>query len=173
MSKRTSSVVQTGQLEGAKISIETVHNVGLQESLTITNRGTVVQPMSEWVLASLRGQVFYVFPDDLLIRPGMNVVIFSGQQKPAKTHLDQTRWKDLMWTTDQVWNNHGDTAILFDAVGQEVDRHSYPHSRVLGSSDKRKKALISDDSGFEIVDEGLDHVKKVTRKKSGAMTSHL
>ncbi len=75
MPKRTSSVVHTGQLEGAKITIEAIHNDGLQESITIINSGTVIQPMSGWVLASLRGKVFYQFPDDLLIRPGMNVVV--------------------------------------------------------------------------------------------------
>ncbi len=166
MSKRTSSIVQTGQLEGAKISIQMVHNDGLHEDLTIINRGTIVQPMSRWVLASLRGQVFYQFPDDLLLRSGMSVVIYSGQWEPETAHNNQTNRVDLLWTTDQVWNNHGDTAILFDANGLEIDRYSYPHERVLGSSSNRRKVLIRTDNGFDIDSEVLLRAQKVTRKHS-------
>lgn len=172
MSKRTSSVVHTGQLEGAKIAIEAVHNDGLFESLTIINRGTIVQPISGWVLASLRGQVFYQFPDDLRIRPGKSVVVYSGQQKPEKSNNDLSIQTELLWAPEQIWNNHGDTAILFDANDLEIDRYSYPHERVLGSSDKRKKALIREDSSFEIVDEEFYHEKKVTRKQNGTIASH-
>jgi hypothetical protein len=178
MSKRTSSVVQNGQLEGAEITIEAIHNDGLQESITIINNGTVVQPMSGWVLASLRGQVFYQFPDDLLIRPGMNLVLYSGQQELQKVPSQHDVWRELFWTTDQVWNNHGDIAILFDANGQEIDRYSYPHKRVLGSSANRRKVLLHNprdesglfhDTGFEIVSEALLRAKKVTRKQSGVL----
>ncbi len=169
MSKRTSHSINTGQLEGAKIIIEAVQNHGLHESVIVVNRGTVIQPMSGWILASLRGQVFYQFPDDLLIRPGKGVMVYSGQQELKKTHDDQAGWVvDLLWTTDQVWNNHGDTAILFDANDLEIDRHSYPHERVLGSSANRRKGLIRSENGFEIVDESLHREKQVTRKKSGA-----
>ena len=80
MSKRTSQIVCTGQLNGAKLKIKAVKNDGLQEYVTIINQGTVAQPMSGWVLASLRGQAFYPFPDDLMFEPGMIVVVQSGQQ---------------------------------------------------------------------------------------------
>jgi hypothetical protein len=70
----------------------------------------------------------------------------------------------LLWTVEQVWNNRGDIAILFDANGLEVDRHSYPHERVMGSSANRRKVLVRNDNGFEIVNESLSRVKKVTRK---------
>jgi hypothetical protein len=169
MSKRSSHVVNAGQLEGTKLKIEAVHNDGLQESVTIINRGTVVQPMSGWVLASLRGQAFYLFPDDVILQPDMIVVIHSGQQRPKKTQNYRGVWPELFWTTDQVWNNHGDTGILFDANGLEIDRYSYPHERVMGSSANFRKVLIRDDHGFEIVDESLRRAKKATRKQSGAL----
>jgi hypothetical protein len=169
MSKRSSYIVNTGQLEGANLKIVVIHNNGLQESLTILNRGTVVQPMSGWVLASLRGQVFYSFPDDLILYANMIAIVHSGQQElqNAPTHHDV--WRELFWTTDQVWNNHGDIAILFDANGLEIDRFSYPHERVLGSSAKRQKVLLRNDDGYEIVSEALLRAKKVTRKRSGAL----
>jgi hypothetical protein len=75
----------------------------------------------------------------------------------------------LQWTIDQVWNNHSDTAILFDANGLEIDRLSYPHERVIGSSANHRKILIRNNDGFEIVNEGLHRSKKVTRKQNGTL----
>jgi len=48
--KRTSTIVRIGQVKGAKLKIKAVKNDGLQEYVTIINRGTVVQPMSGWCL---------------------------------------------------------------------------------------------------------------------------
>ena len=75
MSKRTSQIVRIGQLQGAKIKIKAVKNDGLHEYVTIINRGTVTQPMSGWVLASLRGQACYPCTDDLMLEPGMIVKV--------------------------------------------------------------------------------------------------
>ena len=169
MSKRTSQVVCAGQLKGAKLKIKAVKNDGLQEYVTIINRGTVVQPMSGWVLASLRGQAFYPFPDDLMIEPGIIVEVQSGQLEPKKTLKDRDVWADLLWTIGQVWNNHSDTAILFDANGLEIDRLSYPHERVMGSSANRRKILVRNEAGFEIVNDPLRRAKKVTRKQNGTL----
>lgn len=169
MSKRTSQIVCIGQLKGAKLKIKAVKNDGLQEYAAIINRGTVAQPMSGWVLASLRGQTFYPFPDDLIFEPGMIVKVQSGQREPKNTNNDWGIWKNLLWTIDQVWNNRGDTAILFDANGLEIDRHSYPHERVVGSSAKRRKILIRNGNGFEIVNDSPRRAKKITQKQSGAL----
>jgi len=162
--KRTSTIVRIGQVKGAKLKIKAVKNDGLQEYVTIINRGTVVQPMSGWVLASLRGQAFYLFPDDLLFEPGMIVKVQSGQQELKKEQKDWDLLENLFWTIDQVWNNHSDTAILFDANGLEIDRLSYPHERVKGSSAYRRKILIRHDGGFEIINDSLRWAKKVSLK---------
>jgi hypothetical protein len=164
MSKQISQIVRIGQLKGAKLKIKAVKNDGLQEYAAIINRGTVVQPMSGWVLASLRGQTFYPFPDDLMFKPGMIIKVQSGQQEPKEINNKQGAWVNLLWTVEQVWNNRGDIAILFDANGLEVDRHSYPHERVMGSGSNRRKVLVRKDNGFEIVNESLSRVKKVTSK---------
>ena len=164
MPERTSQVVRMGQLKGAKIKIKEVKNDGLHEYVAIINRGTVTQPMSGWVLASLRGQAFYPFADDLILEPDMIVKIQSGQLEPKVAQAERGALKKLLWTIGQVWNNHSDTAILFDANGVEVDRLSYPYERVMGSSANRRKILIAGDSGFEIVNDSMSRSKKVTRK---------
>lgn len=164
MPERTSQVVRMGQLKGAKIKIKEVKNDGLHEYVTIVNRGTVTQPMSGWVLASLRGQAFYPFADDLILEPDMIVKIQSGQLKPKAAQAERGPLKKLLWTIGQVWNNHSDTAILFDANGVEVDRLSYPYERVMGSSANRRKVLVTGNSGFEIVNDSMSRSKKVTRK---------
>jgi hypothetical protein len=173
MSKQISQIVRIGQLKGAKLKIKAVKNDGLQEYAAIINRGTVAQPMSGWVLASLRGQTFYPFPDDLMFEPGMIVKVQSGQQEPKKTNNKRGVWADLLWTVEQVWNNRGDIAILFDANGLEVDRHSYPHERVMGSGANRRKVLVRNDNSFEIVNESPRQAKKGTRKQSGALADQL
>ncbi len=164
MSKRTSQIVRIGQLQGAKIKIKAVKNDGLHEYVTIINRGTVTQPMSGWVLASLRGQAFYPFTDDLMLEPGMIVKIQSGQLEPKEKQKDRGALKNLLWTIGQVWNNNSDTAILFDANGLEIDRLSYPNERVTGSSANSRKILVEGADGFEIVNDSLSRTKMATRK---------
>jgi hypothetical protein len=166
VSKQTSQIVSVGQLQGAKMKIKAVKNDGLQEHVTIINLGTVAQPMSGWVLASLRGQTFYPFPDDLIFEPDMVVEVQSGQLELKNAHNERDVRAVLHWTIDQVWNNHSDTAILFDANGLEIDRFSYPHERVIGSSASRRKILIRNNDGFEIVNEVLRRSKKGTRKQN-------
>ncbi len=164
MSKQLSYVVQTGELDGSKIKIEVIQNDGLQEFVTIINRGTIGQPMTGWVLASLRGQAFYLFPEDLILRPAWLIVIHSGQEESQKIKRDQAIQADLLWSTQQIWNNHSDTAVLFDVNGLEIDRYSYPHNRVMGSSANRRKVLIRNNDGFVIGNESLKRTKKITRK---------
>ena len=164
MSKYPSYVVQSGQLDGAELKIESVQNDGLREFVTIINQGTISQPMTGWVLASLRGQAFYLFPDGLVLRPAWLIVIRSGQEESQKPPRDQAIQADLLWSSQQVWNNHSDTAILFDANGLEIDRYSYPHNRVTGSGANHRKVLIHNEDGFVIGDESLKRRKKITRK---------
>jgi hypothetical protein len=173
MSKQTSQIVSVGQLQGAKMKIKAIKNDGLQEYVTIINLGTVAQPMSGWVLASLRGQAFYPFPDDLISEPDMVVEVQSGQLELKNAPNERDVWAVLYWTIDQIWNNHSDTAILFDANGLEINRLSYPHERVMGSSANRRKILISNNDGFEIVNEVLHRSKKVTRKQNGTFVGQL
>jgi hypothetical protein len=121
MTKRTTQPARAGQLAGAQVKIGQVHNDALREYVTVVNVGTMAQPMGGWALASLRGERFYTFPDGLILLPEIVAVIHSGQGASDNPP------HDLLWTEEQVWNNQGDVAVLFDADGLEVDRCAYPH----------------------------------------------
>jgi hypothetical protein len=152
MSKQTVQNVRAGQLEGVHLIIKKIHNDGLQESVSIQNQGTVAQPMSGWMLASLRGQLFYTFPDHLIFLPGMTVIVHSGQQRLGNVRGSKFAQVNLFWTNEQVWNNRGDMAILFDTDGNEIDRYAYPHDRVMGSSAEHRKMLVQNTDGQRIID---------------------
>jgi len=169
MSKQTVQNVRVGQLNGVKLIIKKIHNDGLQESVVILNKGTMAQPMNGWKLASLRGKLFFRFPDHLIILPSMKVVIHSGQQKESLARMGLTGQVDLFWTNEQVWNNHGDVAILFDADGAEIDRYVYPHERVMGSSAEHHKMLVQSSDSYQIIDaavhetgRNIRHISKPT-----------
>lgn len=131
MSKQTAQRIRTGQLEGVKLGINKIHNDSLQESVVILNQGTMAQPMNGRTLASQLSMLFIRFPDHLIILPSMKVVVHSGQQKEGRVRRGLTGQADLFWTNEQVWNDHGVVAILFDADGIEIDRYAYPNERVM------------------------------------------
>jgi hypothetical protein len=149
--------------------IKKIHNDGLQESVSIQNQGTVAQPMSGWILASLRGQRFFPFPDNLIFLPGMAIIVHSGQQMQGQVRASLIVQNDLFWTNEQVWNNRGDLAMLFDADGNEVDRYGYPNKRVMGSSAERCKVLIRDENGLQIGDEPPKQMHNTLRYSSGSL----
>jgi len=163
MSKQTAQIVRVGQLEGVKLIIKKIHNDGLQESVSIRNQGTVAQPMSGWILASIRGQLFYPFPDNLIFLPGMTVVVHSGRQIQDQDRSIKIAQVDLFWTNEQVWNNRGDMAILFDADGIEIDRYVYPHKRVMGSSAEHHKILVRRSDGYQIIDAPVHQLVRTIR----------
>jgi hypothetical protein len=166
MSKQTAQIVRTGQLEGMKLMIKKIHNDGLQESVAILNQGTMAQPMSGWTLASLRGKLFFPFPYKLILLPGMTVVVHSGQQMEHQVRRGLTGQIDLFWKNEQVWNNVGDVAILFDADGVEVDRYTYPHERVMGSSTEQTKMLVQSSDGYQITDVPVCKPGRIIRHTS-------
>jgi hypothetical protein len=171
MSKKTSQMVEAGQLAGAKVSIKRIHNDGLQEAVLLQNLGTVAQPMGGWVLASFRGNSFFSFPADLNFLPGTTIIVYSGQ--PLERQV-QTGWSstiNLFWTNEQVWNNHGDMAIVFDADGVEVDRRAYPHERIMGSDDKHTMMLIQNVDGYQIIETPARQSRKTIRHANRLSTN--
>ena len=133
--------------------IEVVHNDVLRESVIIVNKGTIAQPLCRWVLATLRGEKFYAFPDDLVLKPKMAATIHSGQGALDNPSSGLLWTEHLFWTEEQLWNNQGDVAVLFDANGREVDRYAYPHGRIMGSADKRPMRLLRDGETWRMVGE--------------------
>ncbi|MBL0345273.1 hypothetical protein [Candidatus Villigracilis affinis] len=78
----------------------------MHEYVSIVNRGTVPQPMSGWVLASLRGHAFYPFTGDLMLEPGMIVKVQSGQLESKQHKKSGARGKIIVddWSgLEQPW----------------------------------------------------------------------
>ena len=156
MTRQTSRPVRVGQMAGARPRITGILNEALREHVTIVNGGTMAQPMAGWALASLRGKRVYAFPADLILLPGMEMTIHSGQE--AHDHSPC----DLLWTQEQVWNNRADTAVLFDAHGVEVDRVPYPPRQTRAA--RSRKALIRDGDTWRIVDEPVHPSERSTTR---------
>jgi|GEM_PF-1323166 len=157
--KRTAQPIHSGQLAGAQIKVGRIYNDGLREYITVVNRGTVPQPMSGWVLASLRGERFYRFPTEVIVFPGIVTAIYSGQGAQDDPPCA------LFWTEQQVWNNKGDVAVLFDANGGEVDYLAYPHQRILGRGVQRRRRLLHDGETWRVVDEPVRRADKPIRQR--------
>ena len=106
---------------GAVLRIVTVFNEGRREHVVITNEGSQAQNLQGWVLESAPGgRQRYTFPA-VSLAPGATVRVHSGRGSAAAAAPPT----DLAWTGRNVWNNAGDTAILFDPTGREVSRFSY------------------------------------------------
>jgi len=86
------------------------------EYVIIENRGCEAVNLEGWRLMDEAHHV-YVFPS-LILEPGASVKVHTG----TGTDTDS----DLYWGRGQaVWNNNGDTAYLYDAEGNLVDKCSW------------------------------------------------
>ena len=159
MRKRTARAKHSGQLAGTRIKIIQVYNHGLRENVTLANAGTMPQPLGGWALVSLRGGRVYPFPDNLILLPEMQVEIHSGQDALGKPPLH------LFWTDDQVWNNHGDVAVLFDPDGTEVDRYTYGQGWKQGRAVRHRKRLLRDGDKWNMVDEPVRPSERIKTRR--------
>ncbi|MCL6576676.1 lamin tail domain-containing protein, partial [Kyrpidia sp.] len=86
------------------------------EIVVIRNADSKDIDMTGWKLVSTEGNQTYHFPTGYVLKAGATVRIVSGP-KAADMPPGQ-----LAWTTANIWNNNGDTAVLYDASGKEVSR---------------------------------------------------
>lgn len=86
------------------------------EVVTIKNVDSKDIDMTGWRLVSEEGNQTFNFPSGFVLKAGSSVKIVSGP-KAADGPPSQ-----LLWTKSYVWNNNGDTAILYDGQGREVSR---------------------------------------------------
>lgn len=87
------------------------------EYVLLRNTGTSAANMTGWTLRDLANNS-YTFPAFSLA---------TGAEVRLWTRGGTNDNSNLYWgRTQAVWNNDGDTAILRDAGGSEVDRFSYP-----------------------------------------------
>jgi len=89
------------------------------EYIILQNQGTAPQDMSDWYLESAVGPQTFNFPMGFVLPPGATVRIES--YTGAKNDPPET----LMWSTDAIWNNAGDKAILRNAAGAAISSKCY------------------------------------------------
>lgn len=142
-SKRTHNT-RVPELRGAKPCIERVEADSAHEVVTITNKGQIAQPLTGWILASLRGHYFFRFPKGAILHAGDHLLIHSGPEASPSSK------RDLLWCRERRWNSKGDLAVLFGMNGHEVNRHWY--GQVGSIRSMRLKLLFRREGVFDIRD---------------------
>ncbi len=97
-----------------------VSNAGSAEYLEVGNRGAAAVDLDGWIVLSVEGHQVLTL-HDLTLTPGSSVRIVSGRTQPSPG--------DVVWTHVNIWNNHGDTAALYDARGTLVAATAYGRTR--------------------------------------------
>ena len=108
--------------DSSAVQIVELNPTGSDETIVIQNTGADPVDMSGWSIQSYGGnscqpvpeQVF-TFPAGFQLAAGAVVRIHSGPNAAG----------DLVWTTENIWNNDGDRADLRDAGGQVVSSKAY------------------------------------------------
>jgi hypothetical protein len=148
-------------VEGARIVVKEVRNEGKAESIVIANEGHADQPLTGWALASLQGTQVFRFDDGLVLKPGSRITVTSGEgvsHKPPEV---------FGWTEENVWNNRGDVALLFDYEGEEAARFAYPASRAERLDRLPEQVLTTGENGGHTIEavrrEAPRHRPKLAR----------
>lgn len=90
------------------------------EYVEIENVGETSQSLTGWVLRDIsEGYPLFTFPD-FELKPGQRIRVYTNEVHPE--------WGGFSFGYGStVWNNtQPDAAALFDAIGREVSRKSYP-----------------------------------------------
>ena len=85
-----------------------------QDAVTLRNDGNVEADLSGWYIYSEKGKEIFVFPDGATLAPGASCTV--GTQTTDSI-------VDYLWPDARVWHEtKPDTAILYNAYGQEVSK---------------------------------------------------
>lgn len=102
-----------------QVRIVDIHYLGTEfnpEYIELLNDGPAVIDMSGWrINAGNKGQDF-TFPKQTLLEPGQLVRVYTD---------DDHNYFNFGYKKQQIWNNKGDTGILFNSAGEEVSVYSY------------------------------------------------
>lgn len=94
-----------------------ITNINLDtEVVTLENQGTGSVDLTGWKIISEVGPQTYIFPSGTTIAAGAQLRVLSGNNAIASSD-------SLVWTKSYIWNNTGDTGVLYNASGQEVSRY--------------------------------------------------
>ena len=85
-----------------------------QDAVTLRNDGNIEADLSGWYIYSEKGKEIFVFPDGATLAPGASCTV--GTQTTDSI-------VDYLWPDARVWHEtKPDTAILYNAYGQEVSK---------------------------------------------------
>jgi serine/threonine-protein kinase len=103
----------------AKIEITLLSSSTSPEYIIVQNTGTAAQDLSGWYLESTVGPQVFNFPIGFVLPAGQSVRIesFNGATNAPPDAL--------LWSTDAIWNNAGDKAVLRNAAGAVVSSKCY------------------------------------------------
>lgn len=117
----------TQEPEVSDLKISWINPRGTDEDVIIDNNGAAPQDMTGWRLHSVIGNQWYDFPAGEILWSG--AYVHSGPDAdcgglvPWSVRLVPRSC--LVWTTEYIWDDAGDKAVLYDAAGQVVDEFCY------------------------------------------------
>lgn len=91
-----------------------------REFVMISNRSSATVDLTGWTLVSTIGDQRFTFPSGYTLDAWSDVFILSGLNNFYVTN------PHFYWTTENMWNNNGDTAQLYNANGVLINEISLP-----------------------------------------------
>lgn len=121
VARQSTSIVQptaTAKLQpNAKLTLLSGNST--PEYVIIQNTGNAPQDLTGWYVESVMGLQTFNFPAGYLLTPDASVRIESyigAKNDPPRT---------LLWSTDPIWRNDGDKAILRNSAGAAISTICY------------------------------------------------
>ena len=109
----------TTSSEPGKVRITAFDCKGKSEKIVITNADQSIANLTEWKIEDEGPKHKFEFPKEFLLKAGSSVEIISGT-------TGENTDSEIYWKKSTVWNNDGDTAHLFNSVGEPVAKMECP-----------------------------------------------
>jgi len=102
----------------ASMAIQKLDLIG--DFVTIVNKGSKDQDLTNWFIKSIIGSQRFVFPKGTVLKCGTTISVWSGKEADKR----QNPPTSYFWTKKFIWNNDGDSCALYNAEGDVVSSHS-------------------------------------------------
>lgn len=111
--------VPTAAPTRAEVKLTQLDGASVPEVVVLQNQGDAAQDLSGWYLESTIGPQTFNFPGGYKLAAGGTVRIES--YTGAKNDPPNT----LLWSTDPIWRNAGDKAVLRNTAGAAISTQCY------------------------------------------------
>jgi len=99
-----------------RVEILELHLKG--DYVTVINQENHDVDLSKWVLKSAIGGQTFTFPSGTILKSGTTITVWSGRHSDPK-HCPPSV---IHWTNQHVWNDAGDTAVLYNSTGDLISK---------------------------------------------------